>query len=45
MILFDAVYIHQGGGKTILNILISYILKNNPQKYYFIFDKRYNEEL
>jgi glycosyltransferase involved in cell wall biosynthesis len=45
MILFDSVYIHQGGGKTILNILLSYILKNKLNEYYFIFDKRYEESL
>lgn len=45
MILFDSIYIHQGGGRTILNILISNILENNLDDYYFIIDKRYNDDL
>ncbi len=45
MILFDSIYIHQGGGKTILNILIHNILKNNLDDYFFIIDKRYNGDI
>jgi len=45
MILFDSIYIHQGGGRTILNILISNILENNLDDYYFIIDKRYNDDV
>ncbi len=45
MILFDSIYIHQGGGKTILNILISNILKNNLDDYFFIIDKRYSDDI
>jgi glycosyltransferase involved in cell wall biosynthesis len=45
MILFDSIYIHQGGGKTILNILISNILDNNLDDYFFIIDKRYSDNL
>jgi glycosyltransferase involved in cell wall biosynthesis len=45
MILFDSIYIHQGGGKTILNILISNILKNNLDDYFFIIDVRYSDDI
>ena len=45
MILFDSIYIHQGGGKTILNILISNILESNSDDYFFIIDERYNDDI
>jgi glycosyltransferase involved in cell wall biosynthesis len=45
MILFDSIYIHQGGGRTILNILISNILENNSDDYFFIIDQRYNDDI
>ena len=44
MILFDSIYIHQGG-KTILNILISNILESNSDDYFFIIDERYNDDI
>lgn len=45
MILFDSIYIHQGGGKTILNILISNIIENNLDDYFFIIDERYSNDI
>ena len=45
MILFDSIYIHEGGGKTILNILISNIIENNLDDYFFIIDERYSNDL
>ena len=45
MILFDSIYIHQGGGKTILNILISKIIENNLDDYFFIIDERYSDDI
>ena len=38
-ILLDAVFINNGGGETILDILISDIIKKN-QDYYFLLDIR-----
>ncbi len=45
MILFDSIYIHQGGGKTILNILISNIIENNLDDYFFIIDERCSNDI
>ena len=45
MILFDSIYIHQGGGKTILNILISNIIENKLDDYFFIIDERYSDDI
>ena len=45
MILFDSIYIHQGGGRTILNILISNILEDNLDDYFFLIDKRFSEDV
>ena len=42
-ILIDTVYIHNGGGKEILDLIINYICKNNLEKtFFFLIDKRYD---
>ena len=42
MILLDAVYIHNYGGKSILDLLIRYIIdKNLITSFYFLLDSRY----
>tara|TARA_B100000900_G_scaffold415649_1_gene446411 strand:- start:1320 stop:2339 length:1020 start_codon:yes stop_codon:yes gene_type:complete len=42
-ILIDSVYIHNGGGKEILDLIINYICENNLGKtFFFLIDKRYN---
>jgi glycosyltransferase involved in cell wall biosynthesis len=41
-ILFDTVYIHNGGGKEILDLIIYYVYKHNLENYFlFLLDKRY----
>ena len=38
MILIDALYVNNGGGKILLDYLISELLKNNTDNIYFLFD-------
>ena len=41
-ILFDSVYVHNGGGKEILDLIIHYVYKHNLESYFlFLLDKRY----
>ena len=41
-ILFDSVYVHNGGGKEILDLIIYYVYKHNLENYFlFLLDKRY----
>lgn len=41
-ILFDSVYIHNGGGKEILDLIINYVYKHNLENYFlFLLDSRY----
>ena len=41
-ILIDSIYIHNGGGKTLLDILCEKISENGDiDNYFFLFDKRY----
>ena len=42
-ILIDSVYIHNGGGKEILDLIINYICENDlGRNFFFLIDKRYN---
>ena len=46
MILIDTIYIHNSGGKVLLEILIKKILKNNNSNlFFFLFDSRLNKSL
>ena len=46
MILLDAVYIHNYGGKSILDLLIKYLIdKNLITSFYFLLDSRYKNSL
>ena len=41
-ILFDSVYVHNGGGKEILDLIIYYVYKHNLENYFlFLLDSRY----
>jgi len=41
-ILFDSVYIHNGGGKEILDLIINYVYNHNLENYFlFLLDSRY----
>ena len=41
-ILFDSVYVHNGGGKEILDLIIYYVYKHNLENYFlFLLDNRY----
>ena len=41
-ILFDSVYIHNGGGKEILDLIFNYVNKHNLENYFlFLLDSRY----
>ena len=43
MILFDTLYIHNSGGKIILDLIIEFITKNKLQKnFFFLVDSRYS---
>lgn len=45
-ILFDSVYVHNGGGKEILDIIINYIYKHDLENYFlFLLDNRYSEPI
>ena len=33
MILIDSIYIHNGGGKEILDLIINYVYKNNLENF------------
>jgi glycosyltransferase involved in cell wall biosynthesis len=44
MILIDALYVNNGGGKILLDYLISELLKNNTDNIYFLFDNRIKDE-
>ena len=40
-ILFDSVYVHNGGGKEILDLIIHYVYKHNLENYFlFLLDRR-----
>ncbi len=42
-ILIDSIYIHNGGGKVLLDILCNKIFENGDiDSYFFLFDERYN---
>tara|TARA_B100001175_G_scaffold315617_1_gene327568 strand:- start:11605 stop:12636 length:1032 start_codon:yes stop_codon:yes gene_type:complete len=46
MILIDTIYIHNSGGKVLLEVLIKKILKNNNSNlFFFLFDSRLNKSL
>ncbi|MBT7623027.1 MAG: glycosyltransferase [Flavobacteriaceae bacterium] len=41
-ILFDSVYVHNGGGKEILDLIINYVYEHNLENYFlFLLDSRY----
>ena len=40
MILIDSIYIHNSGGKVLLEILINWIRVNNKDSFFFLFDSR-----
>ena len=42
-ILFDSVYVHNGGGKEILDLVINYICEHELESYFlFLLDRRYS---
>jgi glycosyltransferase involved in cell wall biosynthesis len=43
MILIDALYVNNGGGKILLDYLTSELFKKNTDNIYFLFDKRVKE--
>lgn len=46
MILLDAVYIHNYGGKTILDLVLKFLIKNKYESFiYLLLDRRYNADL
>ncbi|OUW34656.1 MAG: hypothetical protein CBD39_02830 [Flavobacteriaceae bacterium TMED179] len=45
MTLIDAIYIHNSGGKVLLEILIKKILKTNLNSFFFLFDSRLEKSL
>ena len=45
MTLIDAIYIHNSGGKVLLEILIKKILKTNLDCFFFLFDSRLERSL
>ena len=46
MVLIDSVYIHEGGGKNILDNLCTKIYDNGLEKnFFFLFDSRYTSKL
>jgi len=44
MILIDALYINNSGGKILLDYFTSELLKKNTDNFYFVFDNRIKEE-
>ena len=38
MILIDSIYIHNSGGKVLLEILINWIRVNKKDSFFFLFD-------
>ena len=42
-ILFDSVYVHDGGGKEILDLIIDYICEHKLEsRFLFLLDRRYS---
>lgn len=45
MVLIDAIYIHNSGGKSLLKFLIDSITKFNPNNFWYLLDNRLDNEL
>jgi len=44
LVLIDAIYIHNSGGKSLLKFLIDSITKSNPNNFWFLLDGRLDKE-